>query len=132
MFVKVFALKKKPDRVVVHRIELQQFERNLIEQAATAYSINKILTPAVDLMKDVSGMIVFASLLTYIGIKVNMSGITSNSSMANVVERIDDAFRLAREQKNLQSVPKGFIDSFFEQLAGKDWRFDLDPRADED
>lgn len=124
--------KEKPDRVVVHRIELQQFERNLIEQAATAYSINKILTPAVDLMKDVSGMIVFASLLTYIGIKVNMSGITSNSSMANVVERIDDAFRLSREQKNLQSIPKGFIDSFIEQLAGKDWRFDLDPRADED
>ena len=83
-------------------------------------------------MKDVSGMIVFASLLTYVGIKVNMSGITSNSSMANVVERIDDAFTLSRQSDNLQSIPADFIKSFWEQLANQDWRASLDPFPDED
>lgn len=124
--------KPKPDKTISYRIELQDKERELLSQLAFGYTFKNIATPIVDLMKDVSGMIVFASLLTYVGIKVNMSGITSNSSMANVVERIDDAFTLSRQSDNLQSIPADFIKSFWEQLANQDWRASLDPFPDED
>lgn len=120
-------VKEKASKVVVHRIELQQKERELLEGALLAYSINRIATPIVDLMKDVSGMIVFASLLTYIGIKVNVAGLTQDSSMGEVIERIDDAIGLAVSQDNVQSVPFAFIRSFFSQLGNQDWRFDLNP-----
>jgi len=124
--------KPKPDKTISYRIELQDKERELLSQVAFGYTFKNIATPIVDLMKDVSGMIVFASLLTYVGIKVNLSGITSNSSMANVVERIDDAFTLSRQSENLQSIPGNFIKSFWEQLANQDWRASLDPFPDED
>ena len=123
--------KPKPDKTISYRIELQDKERELLSQVAFGYTFKNIATPIVDLMKDVSGMIVFASLLTYVGIKVNLSGITSNSSMANVVERIDDAFTLSRQSENLQSIPGNFIKSFWEQLANQDWRASLDPFPDE-
>jgi hypothetical protein len=119
--------KPKPDKTISYRIELQDKERELLSQLAFGYTFKNIATPIVDLMKDVSGMIVFASLLTYVGIKVNMSGITSDSSMANVVERIDDAFTLSRQSENLQSIPGDFIKSFWQQLASQDWRASLDP-----
>ena len=124
--------KPKPDKTISYRIELQDKERELLSQVAFGYTFKNIATPIVDLMKDVSGMIVFASLLTYVGIKVNLSGITSNSSMANVVERIDDAFTLSTQSENLQSIPGNFIKSFWEQLANQDWRASLDPFPDED
>jgi hypothetical protein len=122
--------KPKPDKTISYRIELQDKERELLSQLAFGYTFKNIATPIVDLMKDVSGMIVFASLLTYIGIKVNLSGITSNSSMANVVERIDDAFTLSRQSENLQSIPFDFVKSFWQQLANQDWRASLDPFPD--
>ena len=95
----------------------------LVLNYADAYAVSII----VDLMKDVSGMIVFASLLTYIGIKVDLTGVTSNSTMATIVGRIDDAISLSRQQDNLASVPKSFVDSFIDQLLGQDWRLSLDP-----
>ena len=119
--------KPKPDKTISYRIELQDKERELLSQLAFGYTFKNIATPIVDLMKDVSGMIVFASLLTYIGIKVDLTGVTSNSTMATIVGRIDDAIALTRQQDNLASVPFSFVDSFIDQLLGQDWRLSLDP-----
>lgn len=119
--------KPKPDKTISYRIELQDKERELLSQLAFGYTFKNIATPIVDLMKDVSGMIVFASLLTYIGIKVDLTGVTANSTMATIVGRIDDAISLTLQQDNLASVPKGFVDSFIDQLLGQDWRLSLDP-----
>ncbi len=118
--------KPKPDKTISYRIELQDKERELLSQLAFGYTFKNIATPIVDLMKDVSGMIVFASLLTYIGIKVDLTGVTSNSTMATIVGRIDDAISLTR-QHNLASVPGSFVNSFIDQLLGQDWKFSLDP-----
>jgi len=119
--------KPKPDKTISYRIELQDKERELLSQLAFGYTFKNIATPIVDLMKDVSGMIVFASLLTYIGIKVDLTGVTSNSTMATIVGRIDDAIALTRQQDNLASVPFSFVNSFIDQLLGQDWRLSLDP-----
>jgi hypothetical protein len=123
-------VKEKADKVHVHRIEFQQKERQLLETTMTAYSINAIMTPLVALMSDISGMLVFAGLLTYIGIQVDVDGIDEDSGMGVLVTRIQDAFKLSNESKNLQSIPSDFIQEFFIGLMNQDWRFDLDPRAD--
>ena len=123
-------VKEKADKVHVHRIEFQQKERQLLETTMTAYSINAIMTPLVALMSDISGMLVFAGLLIYIGIQVDVDGIDEDSGMGVLVTRIQDAFKLSNESKNLQSIPSDFIQEFFIGLMNQDWRFDLDPRAD--
>ena len=121
--------KEKADKVHVHRIEFQQKERQLLETTMTAYSINAIMTPLVALMSDISGMLVFAGLLTYIGIQVDVDGIDEESGMGVLVTRIQEAFKLSNESKNLQSIPYDFIQEFFIGLMNQDWRFDLDPRG---
>jgi hypothetical protein len=96
--------KEKATRVIVHRIEFQQKERELIEGLALAYSINKIATPTVALMSDVSGMIVLAGMLGAIGIAIDVSGLNSESAMAEVIDRFKEGFRerIGRESLNEQ------------------------------
>mgnify|MGYP003658188737 CR=1 FL=1 len=73
------------------RITLGQKERDLLETASTAFAINKVAVPAVSLMSDVSGMIVFASLLATIGIVVDLSGLDGVTDQGEVVNRIREA-----------------------------------------
>jgi hypothetical protein len=55
----VSKLKTKPTQVIVHRIELQTKERELIESAVLAYQFNKVATPVVALLSDVTGLAAF-------------------------------------------------------------------------
>ena len=48
--------KPKPDQVIRHEIVLGRSERELIEGALVAYQVNKISTPLVALISDVSAM----------------------------------------------------------------------------
>lgn len=48
--------KAKPDEVIVHRIELQQSERDMLETAIGAYSMNQVMEPLVEILKDVSAV----------------------------------------------------------------------------
>lgn len=52
--------KSKPTQVIVHRIELQQKERELFENALTAYSVNKLVNPITNLSP--SGLVALAAL----------------------------------------------------------------------
>ena len=62
--------KPKPDQVIRHEIVFGRSERDLIEGALVAYQVNRIATPAVALISDMSAMaIVFAALGTYLGFK---------------------------------------------------------------
>ena len=66
----VFIPKPKPDQVIRHEIVFGRSERDLIEGALVAYQVNRIATPAVALISDVSAMaIVFSALGTYLGFK---------------------------------------------------------------
>jgi cell division protein FtsB len=107
--------KEKATRVIVHRIEFQQKERELIEGLALAYSINKIATPTVALMSDVSGMIVLAGMLGVIGIAIDVSGLNSESAMAEVITaRLQEEIVLQKDQLNTLSET---VISLNEQLA---------------
>lgn len=54
----------KADNVVIHRIELGGKERELAESALAAFQFNRIATPVVSGMSDVSFMITLGTILT--------------------------------------------------------------------
>jgi len=60
--------KAAPTEVVTHRIEFQESERKMLEQVLGAKAFKDVATPIVDLMKDVSGMVVLLSILAALGI----------------------------------------------------------------
>jgi len=53
--------KKKPDQVIVHRIELQETERQLLRDVAFAYSFNRTTSPIVELINDNTTMLLILS-----------------------------------------------------------------------
>jgi len=62
--------KPKPDQVIRHEIILGSVERKLLDEATTAYQVNKISTPIVALLSDVSAMTtIFSVIAVYFGFK---------------------------------------------------------------
>jgi len=53
--------KALPDKVIVHRIEFQESEREIIRDVAMAYQINKVADPFVRLINDNTTMLLILS-----------------------------------------------------------------------
>ena len=85
--------KNKPSTTIEYVIRLQDKERQLAEDAIGAYQLNRIMTPIVTLMNDVSGM---ALLLTLLASIIGFTFIVSEDiqSPAGLI----DAFTTQREQ----------------------------------
>ncbi len=65
--------KPKPDQVIRHEFVLGSVERKLLDDATTAYQVNRISTPLVALLSDVSAMVTLLSILaTYLGFKYEL------------------------------------------------------------
>jgi len=64
--------KRKPDKTIVHRIELQEKERELLSHIVylegTTKAFNNVAEPIVKLLNDVTGMITVMSILAASGI----------------------------------------------------------------
>jgi len=60
--------RRKPDKVIEYRISLQDKEREILESAIGAYQVNRIMTPIVTLMNDVTGMVVFLTIIAALGV----------------------------------------------------------------
>jgi len=100
--------KRKPDKVIEYRIGLQDKEREMLDSAIGAYQINQVLTPIVTLMNDVTGMIVFLTLLAALGVTgvtftFLTAMLTADSSVADVI----DTFASQREQAIAAGVALG-------------------------
>jgi len=65
--------KAKPDQVVVHRIELQDTERDLLSGLTTAISFRQIADPIVKLLNDVTGTVTLLAILGASGILAGIS-----------------------------------------------------------
>jgi len=93
-------MSKKPSDVVYElRFSLQDYEREMFNSAIGAYQMNRILTPIVNLMNDVTGMIVFLTLLAAVGVTgvtftFLTAMLTSDASVADVI----DQFSTQRDQ----------------------------------
>ena len=91
--------KRPPDKVIEYRISLQDYERDMFNSAIGAYQMNRIMTPIINLMNDVTGMVVFLTILAAVGVTgvtftFLTAMLTSDSSMADII----DAFTTQREQ----------------------------------
>ena len=60
--------KPKPDQTIRHEIVLSRPDRELLSDVVVAYQINKVATPLVSLLSDVSAMAIVAGLLETLGI----------------------------------------------------------------
>jgi len=60
--------KPKPDQTIRHEISLSRPTQDLLSDAVVAYQINKVATPIVSLLSDVSAMAIVAGLLETLGI----------------------------------------------------------------
>ena len=60
--------KRDPDQVIEYRISLQDKLNEQVDSAITAYQINKIATPLVALLSDVSAMLVITGILEATGV----------------------------------------------------------------
>ena len=91
--------KRPPDKVIEYRISLQDYERDMVNSAIGAYQMNRIMTPIVTLMNDVTGMIVFLTILAAVGVTgvtftFLTAMLTSDSSVAEAI----DQFTTQRDQ----------------------------------
>ena len=91
--------KRPPDKVIEYRISLQDYERDMFSSAIGAYQMNRIMTPIVTLMNDVTGMVVFLTILAAVGVTgvtftFLTAMLTSDSSVADAI----DAFTTQRQQ----------------------------------
>jgi hypothetical protein len=91
--------KRPPDKVIEYRISLQDYERDMFNSAIGAYQMNRIATPIINLMNDVTGMVVFLTILAAVGVTgvtftFLTAMLTTDSSMADVI----DAFTTQRQQ----------------------------------
>ena len=55
--------KNKPKETIEYVIRLQDKERAILDSVSTAYSVNRILTPIVNILKDNSALLVISGLL---------------------------------------------------------------------
>ena len=84
--------KEKAHKVVVHRIEFQRKERELIEQLTTAYTVNRVATPIVGLLSSPQAMIALAGSLALVGIVIDMNGLNDSSDMADIIDRYQSTY----------------------------------------
>ena len=74
--------KPKPDQVIRHEIVLGRSERELISDGLLAYQVNRISTPLVALISDVSAMsLILGGLATYYGFKFDLGTRTYESGL---------------------------------------------------
>ena len=109
----------KADNVVIHRIELGGKEREFVEGALAAFQFNRVATPIVAGMSDVSFMVVFASLMTLFFPNIVIP--TGVSSVEEVVTAILDGLGTSPEGWSYEagpiSGPTSLVEWIFKQIG---------------
>ena len=90
--------KPKPTEIIRHEIILGRVERDLVETATMAYTVNRISTPLVALLSDISAMTIILSLVaTYLGFKYEVPQLIGNE-MADLYADFDAQFQAAKDK----------------------------------
>ena len=113
--------KPKPDQVIRHEIVLGRSERELVEGALVAYQVNRIATPTVALLSDVSAMsIVLTALGTYLGFKYSIGSlaIDTTQDLINDFQNQYEAYKLTPEYQTAQTIGVGAAAGVASQLPG--------------
>jgi hypothetical protein len=104
----------KSDRIVTHRIELGVKEREIADSMLAAFAFNRVSTPIVAGMSDVSFMIVLGSLLTLYFPDIVLP--TGEAKMEEVVAAIDKGIKEGVERAREERMQTG--DSPLDEASG--------------
>ena len=105
--------KPKPDQVIRHELVLGRSEREMLREATTAYEVNQIATPIVNLMNDVTGMTVLLSLIAAVGAFVGLGVsfiflVSDDLSVAGVIDEFVSQTNQHRAAMGLTLLGAGF------------------------
>jgi len=94
-------------KVIEHRITFGTKERQLLDNLSYSLTFKNISTPIVDLMKDVTGMIVLVGALNQIfGLNIELAGVTDVDELMNAVNTAyDTALELREELRETPDNP---------------------------
>tara|TARA_R100000664_G_C2735149_1_gene124765 strand:+ start:150 stop:533 length:384 start_codon:yes stop_codon:yes gene_type:complete len=95
--------KPKPDQVIRHEIVLSRPLQETVDGLVGSAQFRNIATPTVDLMKDVSGMAVFLSLVAALG----LTGVGFNLVLSGQEETAEEVIQLFLNQSKLARVGRG-------------------------
>ena len=104
----------KSGRIVTHRIELGVKEREIADSMLAAFAFNRVSTPIVAGMSDVSFMIVLGSLLTLYFPDIVLP--TGEAKMEEVVAAIDKGIKEGVERAREERRQTG--DSPLDEASG--------------
>ena len=104
----------KSDRIVTHRIELGVKEREIADSMLAAFAFNRVSTPIVAGMSDVSFMIVLGSLFTLYFPDIVLP--TGEAKMEEVVAAIDKGIKEGVERAREERRQTG--DSPLDEASG--------------
>lgn len=91
--------KRPPDEVIEYRFSLQDKERQMLDEYIHAHSFNSIASPIVNLMNDVTGMIVFLTIVAALGITgVTFTFLTAMLTTEATMAETIDQFVSQRDQ----------------------------------
>ncbi len=100
--------KPKPDEVIRHEVVLGRVERDLVETATMAYTVNRVATPLVALLSDVSAMTIILSLVaTYLGFKYEVPQLIGGE-MAEILADFDAQHQAAKDKA--EAVGESLVD----------------------
>lgn len=98
-------MKTKPTQIIVHRIEFQQKEREMLEGLNAAIIGSKIVTPFVEILKDVSAMASLVSI--YLAYRYGEDVLDQmRETYESTQEVIADGLKIA---KNNKDIAKAFV-----------------------
>lgn len=97
--------RRRADRVVIHRLELGLKEREYLEGALTAYQINRVITPMVAGMSDISFMIVLGTLLKLYWPDIEIP--TGEPTMEETIDAITGGIRRGIERAREERAQTG-------------------------
>jgi hypothetical protein len=95
--------KPKPDQVIRHEIVLSRPLQETVDGLVGSAQFRNIATPTIDLMKDVSGMAVFLSLVAALG----LTGIGFNLILSGQEETAEEVIQLFLNQSKIARAGKG-------------------------
>ena len=95
--------KAKADQVITHRIELQDTERDLLSSLSTAYAFNRVASPIVKLLNDVTGTVTVLALIGASGLiaGVAFTYIFDPESIKDPIEQFLEQVEEAKERAEL-------------------------------
>lgn len=96
---------RPPDQVITHRIEFGKRDREILEGAVAAYQFNKVSTPVVAGLSDVSFVITIGSLLTFFYPEIVLPKIGDN--MDEVWDAITTGVKAGEERAKAEREAKG-------------------------